>query len=179
MNYDDIAEMYQRLFKDKASIAENIEVAREASNLIGSIYEVGCGCGLLLDYVYVKPRLYKGVDPSQGMLKYFKTKHSDYKVECARFEDDDEYKFFDNVVATFGSISYVEKGRVQELARTYKGDLFLMFYKENYHPITYEELGVEMEHQKYTMDELKQLFVGKNIYEYHEYIIVTTLSTRI
>ena len=47
-----------------------------------------------------------------------------------------------------------------------------MFYKKDYHPITYEKCNVEFTHYCYSKDYLERLFGKENISEYHNYIIV-------
>jgi hypothetical protein len=65
--------------------------------------DVGCGTGSLLDLEIVSPRLYTGVDPSQGMLNELVLKHPAVRrLFPARFEDvsdDDLDTPFELVVA--------------------------------------------------------------------------------
>lgn len=47
--YDEIAEKYDSLFIDKASIRENEQVARMLRNVKTPVMDIGCGTGLLID----------------------------------------------------------------------------------------------------------------------------------
>lgn len=73
--YDAVAESYDSLFKDKASIEENRKIASMLFEVSGIFLDVGCGTGLLLDILKVSPDEYWGIDPSSKMLDVFRKKH--------------------------------------------------------------------------------------------------------
>ena len=56
--YDAVAESYDSLFKDKASIEENRKIASMLFEVSGIFLDVGCGTGLLLDILKVSPDEY-------------------------------------------------------------------------------------------------------------------------
>ncbi len=171
--YDRIADRYDNLFTDAASLSENAEVGEMLLPLSGSVLDVGCGTGLLTEIVNIAPDKYMGVDPSEGMLKKFKEKHPDYRnLVCASYDGKVvDCNGFDNIVSLFGSPSYLSSMSLLRIAKC-KSHLFLMFYKEDYHPVTYEKCGVEFNHKVRTRRELAMLFGADNIKEYNNYIIV-------
>ena len=143
--YDAIAESYDSLFKDEVSIEENNKIASMLFDVPGIILDVGCGTGLLLDILKVPLDEYFGIDSSNEMLEIFRKKHPKYHNLCIPFEMFNlKFMVFNTIVALFGSASYIE---IEALMDIPKGkNLFLMFYKENYHPVTYERSGYELEY---------------------------------
>lgn len=171
--YDAIADKYDTLFIDESSLAENAEVGEMLLPLSGSVLDIGCGTGLLTEIVNVLPENYYGIDPSEKMLNKFKLKHPVYKhLMCAPFDgyvvDCNKY---DNIVALFGSASYLEHRALQRLASC-RNRKFLMFYKDDYHPVTYEKCGVEFVHNIYPKKVLSAVFSRDKIVEYKNYFIV-------
>ena len=134
--YDAVAESYDSLFKDKASIEENRKIASMLFEVSGIFLDVGCGTGLLLDILKVSPDEYWGIDPSSKMLDVFRKKHPEYNNLCIPFELLNlKFATFNSIVALFGSASYID---IEALTDIPEGkNIFLMFYKENYHPVTY------------------------------------------
>lgn len=172
--YDKIASKYDTLFRDETSLVENREVGGMLPPLTGSILDIGCGTGLLTEIADVNPGDYLGIDPSQGMLDQFIKKHPLFKrrLVCEAYTGHNlDCKEFDNVVALFGAPSYLSPYAILSIKRC-KGHKFLMFYKENYHPVTYEKCDVEFKHVVYTMRELCVMFGEQNVSEYHNYLIV-------
>ena len=172
--YDVIADRYDDLFTDAASLSENAEVGEMLRPLSGSVLDVGCGTGLLTEIISITPDLYMGVDPSEKMLDKFKAKHPSYRnLVCASYDGKVvDCNQFDNVVSLFGSPSYLSNMSLLRLSKS-KGRLFLMFYKEEYHPVTYEMCGVEFKHKVRTHKELGMLFGDNNVKDYNNYIIVS------
>jgi len=171
--YDEIAECYDTLFTDESSIAENAEVGEMLLPLSGSVLDIGCGTGLLTEIVDINPDKYCGVDPSAKMLGKFKMKHPTYtNLVCAPY---DGYcvdcNKFDNIIALFGSASYLENKALIKLAITDKRK-FLMFYKDSYHPVTYEMCGVEFEHSRLSKKILSAIFNKNKVEEFRNYLIV-------
>lgn len=174
--YDEIASRYDDLFNDEKSIAENAEVGEMLPPLIGSILDIGCGTGLLTEIVEIEPMDYLGVDPSRGMLEQFERKHPEYKgrlinepFNCKSLVCDN----FDNIVSLFGSPSYLSHFDILAISKC-KAKKFLMFYKEDYHPITYEKCNVELKHNFYSRKMLRSLFGENNVGEFNNYLIVKT-----
>ena len=172
--YDVIADRYDELFTDASSLSENAEVGEMLRPLSGSVLDVGCGTGLLTEIIGIEPDNYLGVDPSEGMLKKFKEKHPKFRnLVCAPYDGKVvDCNQFDNIISLFGSPSYLSNMSLLRISRC-KGHLFLMFYKDSYHPVTYEKCGVEFKHKVHSRKELAMLFGDENIKEYNNYIIVS------
>lgn len=172
--YDAIAEKYDSLFVDKESVKENEKVSSMLSNVHTPIMDIGCGTGLLIDLLNVQESDYIGVDPSRKMLSVFHRKHPGYKLLNIPFEwlDSNEVDY-DTAVALFGSASYIRFDSLKRMPHD-KG-IFLMFYKEDYHPVTYVRTGCELEHYVYSKNELRELFPSCRIKEFGNYNIVTNL----
>ena len=174
--YDDIASKYDALFRDETSLVENHEVGGMLPPLAGSTLDIGCGTGLLTEIIKIDPKDYIGIDPSKGMLDEFKKKHPEFesRLVCEPFDGKNiDCKNFDNIVALFGSPSYLSHLAVLALSKS-RARKFLMFYKEQYHPVTYEKCEVEFKHFFYSKKVLSNLFGDSNIFEYHNYLIVKT-----
>lgn len=174
--YDSIADVYDTLFTDESSVRENSFIAERLSKMEGSVYDIGCGTGLLLDLVSIEPALYKGCDPSKRMVERFKKNHAAYadRVVCIPFEKSDDFQQYDNVVSIFGSISYVRKRSLKLLAET-DCKKFLMFYKPDYVPLTYKKTNVDFKHYIYDKDRLAAMFEDCTREEFNNFIIVSNL----
>jgi SAM-dependent methyltransferase len=145
-DYDQIADLYQTMFTDTDSLKENEDVIAMI-NLKGRILDVGCGSGLLLDYVPIKPEMYVGIDPSSKMLFYLKKKHPKHPVLSIPFEDYDNGKF-DTIVSLFGSPSYILPEYLPLIPKLLNdmGEAFLMFFKDGYVPLTNIKAKVDFHH---------------------------------
>lgn len=170
--YDKIAEMYDSLFTDEESLTEN----REVGDMISlrseeTVYDIGCGTGLFVEITGIEPRLYFGYDVSKGMLKRFVEKFPEYR-EVLTIGNSGEmpHRKADLMVSLFGSPSYLTEKELRTIASC-ASRLFLMFYKEDYYPITYRKCGVDFKHFHYTEKELGDIFGQENVSEYHNYII--------
>lgn len=143
--YDDYAEEYDNLFWKKPYIDEN----RALFRLIrpqGRVLDIGCGTGLFVEWAsHIKPESYTGIDPSARMIRQFGWKHPAYgpSLRASRFEDC-WLRGFDTIVALFGVASYIkDSSRVREMLAP-GGRAFLMYYGEDYEPVTYKRLGVQL-----------------------------------
>ena len=127
--YDAVAESYDSLFKDKASIEENRKIASMLFEVSGIFLDVGCGTGLLLDILKVSPDEYWGIDPSSKMLDVFRKKHPEYNNLCIPFELLNlKFATFNSIVALFGSASYID---IEALTDIPEGkNIFLKSFKE-------------------------------------------------
>ncbi len=177
--YDDIAVKYDDLFRDERSLVENREVGAMLPPLKGSILDIGCGTGLLTEIYNVSPNDYLGIDPSKGMLSQFKAKHPEFTdrlINSPFTGHGFACKKFDNIIALFGSPSYLSAYALIAISKS-NARKFLMFYKEDYHPVTYEKCDVEFRHNIYSKKVLEHIFGKNTISEYHNYIIVNDYET--
>lgn len=177
--YDDIAVKYDDLFRDERSLVENREVGAMLPPLKGSILDIGCGTGLLTEICNVSPNDYLGIDPSKGMLSQFKAKHPEFTdrlINSPFTGHGFACKRFDNIIALFGSPSYLSAYALIAISKS-NARKFLMFYKEDYHPVTYEKCDVEFRHNIYSKKVLEHIFGKNTISEYHNYIIVNDYET--
>lgn len=172
--YDDIASKYDTLFRDETSLVENREVGEMLPPLTGMTLDIGCGTGLLTEISNVSSKHYLGIDPSNGMLEQFKKKRPEFKrsLICEPFDGKVLGRYsFKNIISLFGSPSYLSENAILSISNS-AARKFLMFYKEEYHPITYEMCKVEFKHFCYSKDFLCNLFGKNNVLEYHNYLIV-------
>lgn len=173
--YDEIANKYDTFFVDEESIEENNAVSKMLLDVKGRVYDIGCGTGLLTELIEVSPLQYYGIDPSKEMLNKFIEKHPEYRFRVVQdiFEHDStNLKEYDWVVSLFGSISYVEPERLKKISESGVRH-FLMFYKEDYYPVTYTLANVEFSHYSNSVELLNCIFPKSNIKEFNNYIIVS------
>jgi predicted TPR repeat methyltransferase len=121
--YDLLASTYDNAFRTPlARLEDDVVTAmvREAIALRSpcSVLDIGCGTGMLLDYVPVQPSQYVGIDMSAGMLRRASMKHPRHT-----FTRDDAESFataraaFGVVASLFGSLSYTDLSK--SLPRAY------------------------------------------------------------
>tara|TARA_R100001443_G_scaffold114214_1_gene129867 strand:+ start:100 stop:894 length:795 start_codon:yes stop_codon:yes gene_type:complete len=150
-SYDLIAPVYDKMYKKEKFLNENNAVIERIAYEGGSVLDIGCGTGLLVDYI--KPSSYLGIDPSLGMLARFKKRHGDkkYKTIPIRYEDWKSTRKFDYIVSLFGSPSYIPHKNLINLKDRLKkgGKMFLMFYKPKYVPYTYKKSDIYIPHFNY------------------------------
>lgn len=171
-DYDSIGSEYDGLFQDEESLAENQSVMEAIGWRQGeSVLDVGCGTGLFLEYNQCND--YVGVDCSKTMLWAMGQKFPDAETVYTDFEHFYTDRRFDKVIATFGAPSYIDPKTIGRLNRfkAEGGKLFLMFYKDGYHPVTYEKTGVEFQH--HALSEYLQELGNVQTEEYHKFLIVT------
>lgn len=147
--YDAIAGIYDGMHSSDEAIAEEYKVAGMTGEGHNSILDIGCGTGL--GYTLLKPDFYLGIDPSSAMLdKFWQKYHPDPSVVTITtpFEQFYTPAKFDLVVSLFGAASYIDPMAIKRIPSMLNegGKFFLMFYKDEYRPITYEKAGFDVEH---------------------------------
>jgi len=155
--YDDIAYKYDTIFNDAPSLIENQQLlhilAKHADGINDkSVLDIGCGTGIFLNYA--NPRKYLGIDPSAGMLSLMQHKHPDaatIQTTLGEFVPTVKNNKFDLIIALFGTASYLTDEELQRIQRllTPNGKKFLMFYDENYFPITYQATRTNINRRPY------------------------------
>jgi len=176
-DYNLIAERYDTLFTDVISKQEDLVTSRLLGNVNGSVLDIGCGTGLLIEISNIREQDYLGIDPSVKMLEIFRKKHEKYKTIAQGLEDflAQNDTDFDNIVCLYGGIAYAPKDAVQKLAMK-KGKKFLMFFAEDYYPCTHKKTGIHPNYNIYTIDELRSIFGSTcMVYRYNNSYIVQTL----
>lgn len=163
---------YDALFENDTCVEEDIAICEMIGQLEGSVLDVGCGTGLLLHIKDIED--YKGIDASPLMINKLieKFPNRKHQVMICRVEDYAKtLRTYDNVIALF-SASYIFFPEVFMRLWNKTGKLFLMFYKEDYTPVTHEKLGINAEYSKWTKQDLEEVFEGLNVTEFNNYYIV-------
>jgi len=171
--YDKIAAQYDGLFLDESSIKENEIIMDKIKNLIeGKVLDVGCGTGLLLDYIKIPPHNYYGIDISPNMLNILKRKHPDYINRVKNLGFEDVTGKYNVVLALFGVLNYIDSKYFPKIKNLLveNGKYFLMCFKPNYIPLTYIRSSIYIKHYIYTYSFLKGRFL--NVYEFNNFYIV-------
>lgn len=175
-DYDLIADKYDTLFTDKVSKKEDALVSRLLGKVNGSVLDIGCGTGLLLEITQIEGN-YLGIDPSEKMLGKFHEKHQSYKTSPLSLEEfvAQSNEDFDNIICLYCGIAYASKDAVKALAKK-KGKKFLMFFAEDYIPCTHVKTGIKPAYNTYTMDELREIFGDEcMVYRFNNSYIVQSL----
>jgi len=135
--YNALAEVYDKSFTSNTAKAEDDVVYSFLNSFLinGSVLDLGCGTGALLEHLNVPPESYIGVDVSEKMLEKARCKFPGYTFhlgDMANLPFTNEQ--FDNVVSLFGSISYADPKVCCEIRHLLKwhGKYFLMFCNERY-----------------------------------------------
>ena len=85
------------------------------------------------------------------MLSAFRNQHPAHANSLINCKAEHFYGHgFDTIVALFGSASYCQEERLQELidrSLNQGGSAHLMFYAPDYSPVTYQKSGITVPHQ--------------------------------
>jgi ubiquinone/menaquinone biosynthesis C-methylase UbiE len=106
--YDQESDFYDSGYSTALCLAENEIIMNSIKPLLSeNVLDIGCGTGILLDYL--SPQKYLGIDISPGMIAKAQSKHPEREfivdeMESATFKMESES--FDTVVALFGPFSY-------------------------------------------------------------------------
>jgi len=148
--YDEISEDYEKVFYNDVSADEDVQIAQLITrhNLSGRILEIGCGSGMVTRNLILDPDNYVGVDPSEKMLNLFNSRETlkNLRTVHTDFESYADQKKFNFMFATYGAASYVRPEfwtRINSMLER-GGTFFLMFYADNYMPVTHIFSQVEL-----------------------------------
>ena len=182
--YDLIADDYEKFFNNAEYFAEDYELAELLPYPEGNILDIGCGAGLafylLFSRVVTKDPCafnYHGIDPSGKMLEKFDVESPSIVKEQTTFEDFKTSKKFDTVISIYGGASYIDPARIGKIKDLLKkgGRFFVMFYKDDYEPITHQMAKgkVELKNNKFTDYKpfLKAISNNVEFKVWHNYII--------
>lgn len=169
--FNSIAFEYDNLFSDEQSIEEEKKICSLVFPYITGrrILDIGCGTGMILNHIDIDPDMYLGIDPSWLMIRLAKEKHPDHTFQVNKLET--YHKKFDMAVSLFGSMNYVLPlyyQKVEMLCDHY----FLMFYKPDYEPVTYDRSGVTINHFRPTREELEYAFPDGSIFEFNNFLCI-------
>lgn len=137
--YDSLAGVYDEHFQDSVSRAEDEAIFNMVNTtLSGTMCDLGCGTGLVLEYLKIPPDEYTGVDISRGMLERAQNKFPDHRFIHADIQGNIsiEDNCFNSVLAAFGTMSYCNApyAVVEEIKRLLRpgGAFFIMLCGEPY-----------------------------------------------
>jgi len=172
--YNAIANKYDDIFTSKDYLLENEYVASQIKPFVenNTVLDVGCGTGLLLDYLNLDTTKYLGIDPSYGMIKKAREKHSEYKFLVDKLET--YQKKHDVLVSLFCAMNYVLPEymyKVSELSSSH----YLMFYYGDFYKQVYDMYGIKMYCHNWTESKLRKVFPTSRIQQYRSYIVVDNL----
>lgn len=131
--YETLAPEYDQRYCHERYKREDADLFGRIRHLItGVTLDVGCGTGLLLDWLALPRSSYLGLDPARAMLAEFRKKHPGYTtihgtVAGTRLPP------AETVVALYGVGSYLsrmERAVLRDLAPTQ----IIMFYQPDYYP---------------------------------------------
>lgn len=176
-DYDKFAENYDNSYSTDYHLIENeiimniIKPYSQDKNIL--TYDIGCGTGLLLDYIDINENNYLGIDPSKKMINVFSKKHPTKNTLITTLENSnfipDNNTF---LVSLFGSISYVDPEFFSNFIKKYQNNYyFFMFYTKGYVPHLYSDL------QDIKQSSLEDFGISeKDTMIFNNYIIYTNLK---
>ena len=119
-HYDSIAVEYDDTYSSDEYVKENKVLGKLLSAVVKyynptSIYDIGCGTGLLLDLVNVGEARYNGIDPSAKMLAVAAKKHPGYYFRQGFLMDYSTSPYSSLYFALYGVGDYLSKEELQSL----------------------------------------------------------------
>ena len=175
--YNGIADKYDEIYSGKEFIAEDL-VVRDLilHGLTKPVLDIGCGTGLMIGLLGLKPDQYIGVDISMEMLRRAKVKFPDFYLFNGSIVDFDGLHLQDSgsVISTYGSISYLDDKEIEVTMQVAdKADFyFFMYYADDYIPINYRK-GRENAFSAVRFDDRRHLFGRSKFYRFNKYIVIT------
>lgn len=147
--YDQIADQYDELFRDEASLQEDAWIQDRLRNVrfdVGTTLDIGAGTGLAARLLNITKDHYVGLDPSERMLLQLKLHHPAHTVVNKSLEAFQTVKQFDRVISLYGALNYCMPrflGKPRELVRP-GGLYFLITYAPGYQPEPILKLGAHV-----------------------------------
>ncbi|MCE5270834.1 methyltransferase domain-containing protein [bacterium] len=176
--FDALGEVYDASFRREIDLAENaaiFELLRKHIRYLGDksvgdrcVLDLGCGTGLFLEYVDLRPACFLGIDISAAMLEQARAKFPEHCFEKGRMENiQAPAESFDLVASLFGSLSYCEYPplAVAEMFRVLRpgGKVFVMGFGPRYES-TRQDItaahGFRVPKRCWTNREFQDLFQG-------------------
>lgn len=110
--YDELSSIYDEIFDDSVSRAEDLIISEVLSQLIHEGFHVldcGCGTGLGKELISAKNVHYHGIDISKKMIEQARAKHPDSTFHISDMADLSHYEdeSFDALISINGSFSHV------------------------------------------------------------------------
>lgn len=167
--YDRLSPRYDERYSTDAYLAENAQLFNALTPFLkGSVLDIGCGTGLLLEYFPTSPFMYLGIDPSQGMMNEFIRKFPSHAFKQQTFDQFNYDGQFDTAIALFGSPSYINPDNYEKLLAVGK-NYYFMFYKQGYLPDYY----TSPDETNTNYERIEQVFDKRH--EFGNYLIATNL----
>jgi len=167
--YDELAPVYDKRYSSDDCLKENQAVKSMIAYEGGTVLDIGCGTGLLLELFNIGEDEYTGIDPSGKMLEMAHSKFPGYSFMVSDFETFPKRGMaYDYIICLFGAASYIKPYRLNKIFSHLKpgGKYFLMFYKQGYIPdyLNGNEAVIHWGNEK---------LIGGETIEYHNFIIKT------
>jgi SAM-dependent methyltransferase len=149
MPYDVLAPLYDAMFIDTESKAENAQVLATIGDLTRKrVLDVGCGTGFLLRETPTPLGAFRyvGIDPSRSMIERLRGDFPHAEVVNTPLGSYGTDGYFDVLLALFGVGSYLsdrELARIPSLLAP-NGLAAVMFYRPGYKPRTHEQAALEV-----------------------------------
>lgn len=139
--YDIVADEYDLSFSSDISLAEDRVIKSDLKEFFdgGSVLDIGCGTGYLLDLMPITPSRYTGIDISGRMIEVARKKHPEHQ-----FIKSDAYAFlsgliksgekYDYIISLWCALSYAPKQTVTLIndCLNDNGKFYLMLYTKRY-----------------------------------------------
>lgn len=174
--YSGIAEQYDIYFTSGKYHKENLQLFHNTLRIDTSdtILDIGCGTGILLDYIEIDSSQYFGIDPSESMLHVFRKKHPEYEVQKTLFENFQSHRKFTVILALWGAPNYINPDKINRIYRYKKSSqskIVLMYYNETYQAETHKHFNISPNVQSFhppSGNGLAAYSFNKNYTIYHE-----------